>query len=70
MGAGTETRAVTELGTGTRVGTGTGTRPGSGRVKKSRRSPINRTRVVDAMWEPGETLVERKKYVDKKGFIQ
>ena len=30
MGAGTETRAVTELGTGTRVGTGTG----SGRVEK------------------------------------
>ena len=29
-GAGTETRAVMEMGTGTRMGTGTGTRMGTG----------------------------------------
>ena len=35
---------------------------------KNRNKP--RTRVVDAMWETGETWVERKKYEHKKGFVQ
>ena len=29
-----------------------------------------RTRVVDAMWETGETWVERETHVDNKGFVQ
>ena len=29
----------------------------------------NRTRVVDAMWETGETWVERGKNIDKKGWL-
>ena len=61
-GAGTETRAVAEMGMGTRTG--------SGRAKERRKSAINRTRVVDAMWETGETWVEREKNVDKKGLAQ
>ena len=60
-GAGTETRAVAEIGTGTRMGTGTATRTGSGRVEESRKSARHRTRVVDAMWETGETWVEKEK---------
>ena len=61
MGAGTEMRAVTELGTGT------GTRTESGRVEKSLRRAINRTRVVDAMLETGETfLVEIKNMWTRK----
>ena len=47
--AGTETRAVAEMGTGT------GTRTGSGRVDERQRSTRNHTRVVDAMLETGET---------------
>ena len=67
--AGTETKAVAEIGTGTRMGTGT--RAGSGRVEERRRSARNRTRrVVDAMWETGETWVEIGKNVDNKGFVQ
>ena len=53
--AGTETRAVAEMGTGTRI-TGTGTRVGSGRAEERRRSGRNRSRLVDAMWETGETM--------------
>ena len=53
MGTGTETRAVAEIGTGTRMGTGTGTRIGSGRAEEKRRSARDRTRVVDAMLERG-----------------
>ena len=48
-GAGTETRAVAEMGMGT----------GSGRAEERRRSARDRTRLVDAMWETGETWVER-----------
>ena len=70
MGAGTKTRAVAEMGTGTRIGTGTGTRAGTGRSKERRRSASDRTRVVDGMWETGEIRVEREKNVDKKGFVQ
>ena len=50
-GAGMETRAVVEMGTGTRMVTGAGTRTGSGRAEDRRRSARNRTRIVDAMWE-------------------
>ena len=67
-GARTETRAVVEMGTG--MGTGTGTRTGSGRAEEWQRSARNPTRVVDAMWETGETWVEREKNVDKKGSVQ
>ena len=59
---GTETRAVAEMVTGTRIG--------SGRAEERRRSARNRTRLVDAMWETGETWVERGKNVDKKGLVQ
>ena len=70
-GAGTETRAIVEMGMGTRLGTGTGTRIGSRRADERRRSARNRTRLVDAMWETGETWVERgKNVVEKKGFVQ
>ena len=48
-GAGPERRAVVEMGTGMRIGTG------PRRVEEGRRSATNRTRVVDAMWETGET---------------
>ena len=40
---------------------GTGTRAGLGRAEERRRSARNCTRVVDAMWETGETWVEREK---------
>ena len=52
------------VGTGTGTGWRTlldehnnkmGTRTGSGRVKERRRSARNHTRVVDAIWETGET---------------
>ena len=42
-------RAVVEIGTGTRIGTE------SRRVENGRKSVTNRTIVVDAMWETGET---------------
>ena len=58
-GAGKETRAVAERGTGTRMGTGT--RIGSGRAEERRRSARYRTKVVDAVWETGETWVEIEK---------
>ena len=64
-GAGTETRAVAEMGTGI----GTGTRMGSRRAEERRRSARNRTRVVDAIWETGETWVGRGKNVEKKGLV-
>ena len=54
-GAGTEARAVEEMGTGTRMGTEMGTRTGSWRVEEKLRSATNLTRVVDAMWETGDT---------------
>ena len=66
-GTGTEARTVAEMGM--RI-TGTGTRIGSGRAEERRRSARNRKIVVDAMWETGETRVERGKYVEKKGFVQ
>ena len=57
MGTGTrartETRAVAEMGTGT--GTGTGLKTRSGRAEERGKSAINRTRVVDAIWEAGDT---------------
>ena len=69
-GAETETGAVAEMGTGTTIVTGTGTRTGSGRAEERRKSARNYTRVVDAMWETGDTWVEREKNVDSKGFVQ
>ena len=68
-GAGTETRAVAEMGTERKMGTGTGTRTGSWRVGKRRRSARNYTSVVDAMREMGKTWVERGKDVDRKGWL-
>ena len=56
-GAGTEMRAVVEMRTGTRMGTGTGT----GRAEDRRKNARNPTRVVDVMWETGETWGEREK---------
>ena len=47
-GAETETRAVAEMETGTRMGTGKGTRTGSGRVEERQRSARNHTKNVDA----------------------
>ena len=67
-GVGTETRAVAEMGTGTKIGTGT--RTGSGRVEKKRRSARYHTRDVDVMWQTGETWVEREINVDKKGLVK
>ena len=48
-GVGMETRAVAEMGTGTRMGSGTGTRTGSERAEERRRSARNRTIIVDAI---------------------
>ena len=61
---------VAEMGTGTMVGTRTGTRIASERAGERGRSAKNRTRVVDAMWETGETWVERGKNVERKGLVQ
>ena len=55
METGTETRAIVEMGTETRIA--------SGRAR-------NRTRLVDAMWETGETWVEGGKNVENKGLVQ
>ena len=46
VGAGTETRAVAEMGTGTRIGAGTGMRTRSARAEEMRGSARNRRRVV------------------------
>ena len=64
MGAMTETRTVMDMGTGT------GTRIGSGRAEERRRGARNCIRVVDAMWETGETWVERRKNVGNKMLVQ
>ena len=69
MGKGAEARAVAEMGIGTRI-TGTGMRIGSRRAEERQRSARNRKIVVDAMWETGETWVERGKNVEKKGLVQ
>ena len=61
-GTGTEARRVVEMGTGTRIG--------SGRAEERRRSARNREIVVDAMWETGETWVERGKNLENKGLVQ
>ena len=53
-GAGTETRAVVERRMGKRMIAGTGMKTRSGGTKERRRSAINRTSVVDAMWETME----------------
>ena len=68
-GTGTEARTAAEMGTGTTI-TGAGTRIGSGRAEKRRKSARNRKIVVDAVWETGETRVEREKNVEKKGLVQ
>ena len=77
-GAGTEMRAVAEMATETRMGLSTGTkmelatgmRTGSRWEEERRRSPRNPSRVVDAMWEMGETWAERGKNVDEKECVQ
>ena len=63
-----EHRMGTEMGTGTRM-TGTGTRIGLGRAEDRRRSARNRKIVVDAMWETGETWVERGKIVEMEELV-
>ena len=68
-GTGAEARTVAEMGTGTTI-TGTGTRIGSGRAEERRKSARNRKIVVDAVRETGETRVERKQNVEKKGLVQ
>ena len=68
MGTGTETRAIVEMGMGTRMGTGT--RIESGRAEERRGIVRNRPRLLDAMWETGETWVERGNNVEKKGLVQ
>ena len=50
--------------------TGTGTRMGLVRAEDSRRSARSRIRLVDAMWEMGETWVERGKNVETKRLVQ
>ena len=82
-GTGVETRGRTQDGNGdgnrdgseNSSGDGNEDADGSGnedtmrRVEEERRkSTRNRTRVVDAMWETGETWVERGKNVENKGF--
>ena len=57
------------MGKETRIETGTGTRTGSRTAEERCRSASNRTRVVDVMWETGESWVEIK-IVDKKGLVQ
>ena len=69
-GAGTETKAIVAMGMGTRMGTGTRMRIGSGRAKERRGSARNHTRLVDVMWETGETWVEGGKNVEEKGRVQ
>ena len=64
-GVGTETRAIMEMGMRARMGTGTKIK--SGRGEERRRSARSRTRVVDDMWELGETC---EKNVEKKGLVQ
>ena len=56
---GPETRAIVEMGMGTRIGTRT--RMEMGRAEERRRSARNRTRRVDTIWETGETWVKRGK---------
>ena len=64
---GPKTRAIVEMGMGTRMGTGT--RIGSGRAEERRRSARNRTRLVNAMWETGKTWVERGENLDNKEMV-
>ena len=49
MEAGTETKEVAEMGTGTRMGMGTGMRTGLGTAEEGLRSSTNGTRIVDAI---------------------
>ena len=85
-GTGVETRGRTQDGIGDRSGdgdgsssgdgngdedgNGTGTRIGPARAEARRRSATNHTKVVDAMWETGETWVERGENVNEKGLVQ
>ena len=50
--------------------THTHTRTGLGRAEGRRKSARNRTIVVDVVRETGETRVETKKNVEKKGLVQ
>ena len=58
-----EHKLGTRSGTGTGTGTGkrTGLRTGFGRAEERGISANNRTIVVDAMWETGETWAHREK---------
>ena len=57
-GTGVETRGRTQDGNGNEDG-----------IAECGRSARNHTKVVDAMWETGETWVEREKNVDNKGLV-
>ena len=50
--------------------THTHTRIGLGRAERRGNTAKNRTIVVDAVRETGETRVETKKNVEKKGLVQ
>ena len=62
-GTGPEAGTVAEMGRGRE---GKGRRIGSGEAEERRRSARNRKIVVDAMWETGETWVERERKCGKK----
>ena len=57
----------THTQTGTTI---TGTRIGLGRAEGRQKSARNRKIAVDAVRETGETWVESKKNVEKKGLVQ
>ena len=67
-GGRTEFRVVAETGTGT--WTGIETRKESRRAEERIRSPKTRTRVINALWETGETWVEREITVAKNVLVQ
>ena len=59
-----------EHGNGDEDGNRDGNEDRIGRVDESQNCAEKRTRVVDAMWETGETWVEKGKNVEKKGLVQ
>ena len=68
-GVGTETKAAAEM-EGDEDGNGDWNEDGIGEGGGEAKRRIKRTRLVDAMWETGETCVERGKNVEKKGLVQ
>ena len=66
-GSGDGNETIGGDGNGDKDGNGDGIGESAGETKKSKK---NNKRVVDAMWETGDTWVEREKNVDKKGLVQ